>query len=61
MQDNQLTLRFTLEKETKNTIRYAEDQVEGRPAIIGTLYVQKWAMPGDIAKEVSIVLDFNPS
>jgi hypothetical protein len=34
------TLTFTLERETKNTIRYAED-ANGNPPAIGTLYVQK--------------------
>ena len=37
------TLTFTLEKETKNTIRYQED-VNGKPPAIGTIYVQKWLM-----------------
>ncbi|HEU0021388.1 MAG TPA: hypothetical protein VFR55_06925 [Dehalococcoidia bacterium] len=36
-------LRFTLERETKNTIRYAED-ASGKPPAIGTLYVQKWLL-----------------
>jgi hypothetical protein len=34
------TLTFTLERETKNTIRYQED-ADGNPPAIGTLYVQK--------------------
>jgi hypothetical protein len=41
------TLTFTLERETKNTIRYAED-ASGKPPAIGTLYVQKWLL-GDPA------------
>ena len=36
-------LTFTLERETKNTIRYAED-ASGKPPAIGTLYVQKWLL-----------------
>ena len=32
------TLTFTLERETKNTIRYAED-ASGKPPAIGTLYL----------------------
>ena len=36
-------LAFTLERETKNTIRYAED-TKGKPPAIGTLYVQKWLL-----------------
>ena len=37
------TVIFTLEKETKNTIRYQE-QADGKPPAIGTLYVQRWAL-----------------
>lgn len=39
------TITFDLEKETKNTIRYAEQpNDEGQPPMIGSLYVQKWAL-----------------
>jgi hypothetical protein len=37
------TLTFSLERETKNTIRYAE-QNDGKLLAVGTIYVQKWAM-----------------
>jgi hypothetical protein len=37
------TLTFSLERETKNTIRYVE-QTDGKPTAVGTIYVQKWAM-----------------
>ena len=37
------TLTFTVERETKNTVRYQE-QTEGKPPAIGTLYVQKWLL-----------------
>jgi hypothetical protein len=30
-------------KETKNTVRYEESET-GEPPVIGTLYVQKWAV-----------------
>jgi hypothetical protein len=33
---------FEKEKETKNTIKYAERPNPGKPPVIGTLYVQKW-------------------
>ena len=36
-------LTFTLERETKNTIRYQEDAT-GQPPAIGTLYIQKWLL-----------------
>jgi hypothetical protein len=37
------TLTFTVERETKNTVRYQE-QTAGKPPAIGTLYVQKWLL-----------------
>jgi hypothetical protein len=37
------TLTFSLERETKNTVRYAE-QTDGKPPAVGTIYVQKWAI-----------------
>lgn len=37
-----LTLKFVFEKETKNTIRYAEVATNAiEPLVIGTLYVRK--------------------
>ena len=46
---------FELEKETKNTIRYAE-VAEGQPPVIGTIYVQKWALKGT-PKKVKVTLE----
>jgi len=34
--------KFEAEKETKNTVRYAEKPPAGEAPIIGTLYIQKW-------------------
>jgi hypothetical protein len=40
-----LEATFTLERETKNTYRYQEEPSgSGKPPIIGTLYIQKWAL-----------------
>jgi hypothetical protein len=36
------TITFTKEKDTKNTVKFQEDAVEGQAPAIGTLYVQKW-------------------
>ncbi len=38
-----LELTFKYEKDTKNTRRYQEETGDG-PPIIGTLYVQQWAL-----------------
>ncbi|MEI6148594.1 MAG: hypothetical protein WCS01_05820 [bacterium] len=36
------TVKFKVEKETKNTVKFEEVPAAGEPPIIGTLYVQKW-------------------
>jgi hypothetical protein len=42
-----ITLKFEVDKDTKNTRRYAEVPEPGKPALVGTLYVQKWAATPD--------------
>jgi hypothetical protein len=49
------TLTFTLERETKNTIRYAED-ANGKPPAIGTLYVQKWLLGNEPPRKLTITI-----
>jgi hypothetical protein len=49
------TLTFTLERETKNTIRYAED-ASGKPPAIGTLYVQKWLLGNEPPRKLAITI-----
>ena len=46
---------FDFEKETKNTVRYTE-VAEGQPPIIGTVYVQKWALKGT-PKKIKLTLE----
>jgi hypothetical protein len=50
------TLTFTLERETKNTIRYAED-ADGKPPAIGTLYVQKWLLGKEPPKTLTLTIE----
>ncbi len=38
-----LSLTFRRERETKNTVRY-EEVVSDTPPVVGTLYLQKWAL-----------------
>jgi hypothetical protein len=52
------TLTFTLERETKNTIRYAE-VADVDPPAIGTLYVQKWLLGKEPPKKLTVVIDAN--
>ena len=46
---------FEVEKETKNTIRYTE-VAEGQPPVIGTIYVQKWALK-ETPKKLKLTLE----
>ncbi len=50
------TLTFTLERETKNTIRYQED-ASGKPPAIGTIYVQKWLLGQNPPKNLAITIE----
>jgi len=56
---DKLELTFQVEKDTKNTRRYQEEAIDG-PAIIGTLYVQQWALRkltgGDLPDRVTVTL-----
>jgi hypothetical protein len=36
------TILLTKEKDTKNTVKFTEAQIQGQAPVIGTLYVQKW-------------------
>lgn len=49
------TLTFALEKETKNTIRYQEE-TNGRPPAVGTLYVQKWLLGKEPPKKLTVTI-----
>ena len=55
MQMEAQTLTFSLERETKNTIRYSE-QTDGAPPAVGTIYVQKWAMGENPPKTLTVTV-----
>ena len=38
-----VTIKLVRAKETKNTVRYEEPESD-QPTVIGTLYLQKWAL-----------------
>ena len=56
---DKLKLTFKVEKDTKNTRRYQEETSDG-PPIIGTLYVQQWALRkltgGDLPERVRVTV-----
>ena len=49
------TINFTLERETKNTIRYQED-ASGKPPAIGTMYAQKWLLGAEPPKTLTVTI-----
>ena len=49
------TITFTVERETKNTVRYQE-KTDGKPPAIGTLYVQKWALGDNVPQTLSVTI-----
>ena len=47
-------VKFTIEKETKNSVRYKEQPEDGKAPVMGTLYVQKWFAGETKTLEVTI-------
>ena len=52
------TLTFSLERETKNTVRYSE-LTDGNPPTVGTIYVQKWAIGDSPPKVLTVTVSGN--
>lgn len=55
----QLSATFEVERDTKNTVRYQE--IDGdQPPIMGTAYVQKWALKklgaGSVPGKIKIII-----
>lgn len=50
-----VSIKFTKEKDTKNTVKFEEVPEEGTPKRIGSLYLQKWAA-GNIT-ELTITME----
>ena len=47
---------FKLNKETRNTIRYAEE-AEGQRPVVGMLYVQKEELPARHPKQIRVTIE----
>ncbi|PYU31507.1 MAG: hypothetical protein DMG28_14995 [Acidobacteria bacterium] len=47
---------FKLDKETKNTVRYAEEAENRRP-VVGTIYVDKYELPRPFPKQVRVTIE----
>lgn len=50
------TVEMTKDKETKNSRRFQEDEVEGQPNRIGQLYVQKHAV-GSAVEHIRVTVE----
>jgi len=50
-------IEFEMEKETKNTIRYAEVVTDdGMPPVVKTIYIQKWALKDKPPSKIKVVI-----
>lgn len=47
-------IKFELEKENKNSVRYKEIPKDGMPPILGSIYVQKWYAGNSKYLEVTV-------
>ena len=50
------TLAFATERETKNTVRFQEE-ANGKPPVIGTLYVQRWALGEPLPQRLTVTIE----
>ena len=48
-------VKFEIEKEVKNSIRYKEVCEQGSAPVVGSIYVQKWFAEG--AKNLTITIE----
>jgi len=51
-----IEVKLEIEKETKNTFRY-EEVTEGRPPVVKTIYIQKWALGKNPPKRIKITIE----
>ncbi len=47
---------FKQEKETKNTVRYAEEAEDRRP-VVGTVYVDKYELPKPYPERIRVTIE----
>ena len=50
------TLVFVTERETKNTVRFQEEATD-KPPVIGTLYVQRWALGEPLPQRLTVTIE----
>ena len=47
---------FKIEKETKNTVRYAEEAEDRRP-VVGTVYMDKYELPKPFPERIRVTIE----
>ena len=47
---------FKLDKETKNTVRYAEEAEDRRP-VVGTVYIDKYELPRPYPARIRVTVE----
>jgi len=47
---------FKIEKETRNTVRYAEEAEDRRP-VVGTVYVDKYELPKPYPERIRVTIE----
>ena len=52
-----LTVAFAFERATKNTNRYTEVPEDGKPPVIGALYVSKAAFSGVVPHTLTVTVE----
>ena len=52
-----LEIVLELERTTKNTARYKEIPPKGKPPVLGTLYIQQWALPTPYPEHISVAIE----
>lgn len=52
-----LELKFTYEKETRNTIRYGEMAHSSKDIAVGSLYVQKEALGEPVPRRLRVTIE----
>lgn len=56
---NARVIQFTKDRDTKNTVRYAENVPEDDAEVIGTLYVKKFFAKGATGMKVTLEPTFD--
>ena len=52
-----ITRAFKFERATKNTYRFAEEEVPGEAPVVGTLYIQRFAFDGTEPGTISVTVE----